>query len=153
MRRALLLALALAPGCGYTSPEDCVDLGESARASDCWVETVMPLMSTDRAAAEAWVDKIPDAQTRDYIWNEVTIKLNPSDARYCKRIENERVRKSCLDVVHRPHLHRELGAGQNTGASGEAPPPPSGSTPGPRPGPGRGAPPLGGAPGGAAAPQ
>ncbi len=108
--------LLLACG-GWTTIDDCAE--QSGEAYDrCVDETVLELYRTDPGAADAWVQKVEDPLTRDYIYFTVTREVHPGDFLYCDRIEMEKLRDRCRVLVTRPHLHQALSGEPRLGPQG-----------------------------------
>ena len=126
---------------GWSSVEDC-DALSGERYDRCVDETVVELYKTDVDAADAYVDRVGDALTRDYIYYKVTKEVHPGDHAYCDRIEMDELRTRCKVIVSRPHLHQELSGQRKTGpmdlqgkpgGPGGGPPPPPKPPPGEKP--------------------
>ncbi len=149
-----VVAAVVAVGCsgGWSGPEDCEGLSAGAAADECWAQYAPEVFRTDPGRGEKIVmEKVQDAQIRDFIWLTVTREVDPSSYRYCEKIKESAIEQRCRVLVSRPHLHRELMRGsageQGNGGAGGGPSP-GGAQGGPPPG----RPPGGGPPQGAGGP-
>ena len=92
-----------------TSPEACEKMGMGAQKDDCWSEHAITIFHQDESRGVALVEtQITDQRIADYIWLTVTRDYNPSSKVYCNKIADSALKKRCLVLVNRPHLHRDI---------------------------------------------
>ena len=56
---------------------------------------------------EIMQQEISNDNVRDYLWLEVTRKVDPTTTKFCQLIQSQTLLKRCQTLVSRPHLHRE----------------------------------------------
>ena len=92
----------------WTQSSDCENLSMGTEKDDCWGQFLVDEFKNDRKrGADIIVNQISDPKVQDFLWLEVTRKVDPSNMQYCKRIEDPTLKSRCQTLVNRPHLHRE----------------------------------------------
>ena len=153
-----MLWLLLAASCDprtYTSSAECVGVSEGVERDNCYTQTLPKLFCTDEAAGVKLVEEgVGDQVSRDFVWLQVTSKVDPYTSRWCDRIVDETLKKRCLAHRERPHLHKDVtenfcpnrprpvppqGVGARPQGSPPVMPPPSSMPPAALPGAGPGA--------------
>ena len=93
---------------GWTQSSDCQNLPMGEQKDDCWGQFLIEEFQKDRKiGVEIIATQISDPKVQDFLWLEVTRKVDPSNMQYCKRIQDSTLQNRCQTLVNRPHLHRE----------------------------------------------
>ncbi|MCB9781057.1 MAG: hypothetical protein H6742_20980 [Alphaproteobacteria bacterium] len=140
-------------GVGAPTPERCEAMGAGAARDECWATVAPQLFADDPARGEQLVEaQVQDQKVKDFIWLTVTREVDPGSGQYCQKIVEPALKRRCMTLVSRPHLHRALQEGGGAGESSPPGAPPAGG--GPPPGGQMGGGPMGGGPvGGGPPPQ
>ncbi len=135
-RLGWIVLLVSACDAGWEKIEDCAEERSVERRDECYAELLPELFRSDPEGAARMVEeRIEDARLRDFVYLEVTRKVDPGSYRWCREIEEELLAERCRVLVSRPHLHREL-AGEDAPErpAGQAAAPPPAELPGSGPG-------------------
>lgn len=108
----MLLIFSLFFGCTgekvWETQEDCHQLEKGDIKDDCWSNFIVDVFAGDRkSGAKIMEDQISNSKVRDFLWLEITRKVDPSSMTYCKEIKDKTLLERCKTLVSRPHLHRE----------------------------------------------
>ena len=92
-----------------SSAADCEKLAAGSTRDDCWSLHIVSLMQqNEKKGMEVIQTQIDNSQIRDFIWLKVTREYNPATRKYCQRMQDEVLKKRCISLVSRPHLHRDV---------------------------------------------
>ena len=88
--------------------EDCHQLKRRDIKDDCWSNFIVDVFMQDKAEGEKIMEEqISNSKVRDFLWLEITRKVDPTSMIYCKKIQDKTLLERCRTLVSRPHLHRE----------------------------------------------
>lgn len=108
----MLLFFSLFFGCTdgkmWETQEDCHQLEKGDIKDDCWSNFIVDVFKEDREKGQQiMTEQISNSKVRDFLWLEITRKVDPTSMVYCKKIEDKTLLERCRTLVSRPHLHRE----------------------------------------------
>lgn len=107
-----MMWLLLAASCGprtYETSTECAGVGSAVERDNCYTQTLPKLFCTDEAAAVKLVEEgVSEQVSRDFIWLQVTSKVDPYTRQWCDRIVDDTLKKRCEERQVRPHLHKQL---------------------------------------------
>ena len=110
----IFVFLKMTCGCiGATQPEwssidDCDSMSIGQIRDDCYGHFLIDVFKQDaNRGLRILQQDISDKNVRDFLYLEVTRKVDPTTTRYCQLIESPTLAKRCTTLVSRPHLHRE----------------------------------------------
>ena len=100
--------LACQTGPMWSTQEDCEQLKQGDIKDDCWSNFLLDVFKEDPARGRRILsEQISNPKVRDFLWLEVTRKIDPTTMTYCKEIKDTILFERCQVLVSRPHLHRE----------------------------------------------
>ena len=73
----------------------------------CFATEILDNYSADPKHYEMLIESISDQRVQDYVQLELTRRINPHSRDRCTKIKSDALRKRCLTIVARPHLHRQ----------------------------------------------
>ena len=92
----------------WTTQEDCQTLPKGSEKDDCWGHFIVEIFQQDsKKGMEIIQQEVSDPNVQDFLWLEITRKVDPTTTRYCQLIQSQTLKKRCQTLVSRPHLHRE----------------------------------------------
>ena len=92
----------------WTTVEDCSALELGDVKDDCWGHFIVEVYKEDaKRGMEIMQQEISNDGVRDYLWLEITRKVDPTTTKFCQMIQSKTLLKRCQTLVSRPHLHRE----------------------------------------------
>tara|TARA_B110000305_G_C18918441_1_gene393950 strand:- start:102 stop:506 length:405 start_codon:yes stop_codon:yes gene_type:complete len=92
----------------WTTVEDCSVLELGDVKDDCWGHFIVEVYKKDaKRGMEIMQQEISNDSVRDYLWLEITRKVDPTTTKFCQMIQSKTLLKRCQTLVSRPHLHRE----------------------------------------------
>ena len=92
----------------WTTVEDCSALELGDVKDDCWGHFIVEVYKKDaKRGMEIMQQEISNDSVRDYLWLEITRKVDPTTTKFCQMIQSKNLLKRCQTLVSRPHLHRE----------------------------------------------
>lgn len=104
----LLTACQSSSGKGWTTQEDCAALTSGDSKDDCYGHFIVDIFKEDsQRGMKIMNEEISNESVRDYLWLEITRKVDPTTTKFCQLIKTETLKKRCQTLVSRPHLHRE----------------------------------------------
>ncbi len=96
------------PSNNWGSVDDCAAIPSGNLQDDCWGHFIVDVFKTDsKRGMDIMQNKISSDSVRDYLWLEVTRKVDPTTTKFCQQIQSKTLTKRCQTLVSRPHLHRE----------------------------------------------
>ena len=104
----LFMACQTTPDKGWSTQEDCASLPKGNSKDDCYGHFIVNIFKSDeKLGMEIMQQEISSDNVRDYLWLEVTRKVDPTTTKFCQLIKSQTLLKRCQTLVSRPHLHRE----------------------------------------------
>lgn len=92
----------------WTTQEDCQLLPMGSDKDDCWGQFIVEIFQQDSQKGMKIIQQeVSDPNVQDFLWLEITRKVDPTTTRYCQLILSQTLKKRCQTLVSRPHLHRE----------------------------------------------
>lgn len=92
----------------WTTIDDCTSLQKGQIRDDCYGQFLIELFKEDaNRGLQIIQQEISEPNVRDFLYLEVTRKVDPTNTRYCQLIQSTTLAKRCTTLVSRPHLHRE----------------------------------------------
>lgn len=102
----------------WQSIDDCTSLQKGQIRDDCYGQFLVDVFKQDANRGRQIIQQeISDPNVKDFLYLEVTRKVDPTTTRYCQLIQSATLAKRCTTLVSRPHLHRETLRGQEKQAS------------------------------------
>ena len=96
------------PDQAWNTQEDCANLATGDVKDDCYGHFIVDIFKSDaKRGMEIMQQEISNDNVRDYLWLEVTRKVDPTTTKFCQLIQSQTLMKRCQTLVSRPHLHRE----------------------------------------------
>lgn len=96
------------PDQAWSTQEDCAKLATGDVKDDCYGHFIVDIFKSDaKRGMEIMQQEISNDNVRDYLWLEVTRKVDPTTTKFCQLIQSQTLMKRCQTLVSRPHLHRE----------------------------------------------
>lgn len=93
---------------GWSTAEDCATLESGDVKDDCWGHFIVDIYKADpKRGMDIMQQEISNSDVRDYLWLEITRKVDPTTTKFCQQIVSKTLAKRCQTLVSRPHLHRE----------------------------------------------
>ena len=93
---------------GWSTQADCASLTMGNVKDDCYGHFIVDIFKSDSSRGmEIMQKEISNDNVRDYLWLEVTRKVDPTTTKFCQLIKSQTLLKRCQTLVSRPHLHRE----------------------------------------------
>ena len=103
-----IFACQSTPDKGWVTQEDCADLPSGDVKDDCFGHFIVDIFKSDaKRGMEIMQQEISNDSVRDYLWLEITRKVDPTTTKFCQLIQSKTLLKRCQTLVSRPHLHRE----------------------------------------------
>ena len=102
----IFLPVTLLLFCGISCSSDCESLHGENR-DQCLATEILTHYKTDPRKYDQQLNTIQNHSVRDYVLLELTRSINPHSRERCDLIKSKTLRKRCLTLVARPHLHRE----------------------------------------------
>ena len=104
----LLMSCNSAPDKGWSTQKDCSSLPTGNVKDDCFGHFIVEIFKSDaKRGMEIMQQEISNDNVRDYLWLELTRKVDPTTTKFCQLIKSPTLLKRCQTLVSRPHLHRE----------------------------------------------
>lgn len=104
----LTVACQSTPEKGWSTLEDCAALPVGNTKDDCFGQFIVDIFKSDsKRGMEIMQQEISNDSVRDYLWLEITRKVDPTTTKFCQLIQSQTLLKRCATLVSRPHLHRE----------------------------------------------
>ena len=104
----LFMGCQSTPDKGWSTQEDCASLPAGNVKDDCYGHFIVDIFKADaKRGMEIMQQEISNDNVRDYLWLEVTRKVDPTTTKFCQLIKSQTLLKRCQTLVSRPHLHRE----------------------------------------------
>ena len=104
----LFMGCQSTPDKGWSTQEDCASLPAGNVKDDCYGHFIVDIFKSDaKRGMEIMQQEISNDNVRDYLWLEVTRKVDPTTTKFCQMIQSQTLLKRCQTLVSRPHLHRE----------------------------------------------
>jgi len=92
----------------WASVDDCSTLQKGQIRDDCYGQFLIDVFKQDANRGLRIIqEEISEPNVRDFLYLEVTRKVDPTTTRYCQLIQSTTLAKRCTTLVSRPHLHRE----------------------------------------------
>ena len=92
----------------WTTAEDCQTLQKGTDKDDCYGHFIVEIFQQDsKKGMQIIQQEVSDPNVQDFLWLEITRKVDPTTTRYCQLIQSQTLNKRCKTLVSRPHLHRE----------------------------------------------
>jgi hypothetical protein len=92
----------------WVSVDDCSTLQKGQIRDDCYGQFLIDVFKQDANRGLRIIqEEISEPNVRDFLYLEVTRKVDPTTTRYCQLIQSTTLAKRCTTLVSRPHLHRE----------------------------------------------
>lgn len=92
----------------WITEEDCSGLEMGDVKDDCWGHFIVEVYKKDpKRGMEIMQQEISNDSVRDYLWLQITRKVDPTTTKFCQMIQSKTLLKRCQTLVSRPHLHRE----------------------------------------------
>ncbi len=111
------------PSTNWRTVDDCTAIPSGNLQDDCWGHFIVDVFKTDsKRGMDIMQNKISSDSVRDYLWLEVTRKVDPTTTKFCQQIQSKTLAKRCQTLVSRPHLHRETLRGKESKQNTQAPP-------------------------------
>ena len=115
MRKMLSIAvMVLTLGCqstpdkSWSTQKDCASLPAGDVKDDCYGHFIVEIFKADsNRGMDIMQQEISSDSVRDYLWLELTRKVDPTTTKFCQLIQSQTLMKRCQTLVSRPHLHRE----------------------------------------------
>ena len=105
---SLTVACQSTPDKGWSTKEDCAALPAGNIKDDCFGHFIVDIFKSDsKQGMEIMQQEISNDSVRDYLWLELTRKVDPTTTKFCQLIQSQTLMKRCQTLVSRPHLHRE----------------------------------------------
>ena len=112
----VILACQSTPKQAWSTQEDCVALPAGDVKDDCFGHFIVDIFKSDsKRGMEIMQQEISNDGVRDYLWLEITRKVDPTTTKFCQVIQSQTLMKRCQTLVSRPHLHRETLRENNAG--------------------------------------
>ena len=103
-----IMACQSTPDKGWSTQEDCASLPMGNVKDDCYGHFIVDIFKSDaKRGMEIMQQEISNDNVRDYLWLEITRKVDPTTTKFCQMIQSQTLLKRCQTLVSRPHLHRE----------------------------------------------
>ena len=103
-----ILGCQSTPDKGWSTQEDCVALPAGDVKDDCYGHFIVDIFKSDaKRGMDIMQQEISNDSVRDYLWLEITRKVDPTTTKFCQLIQSQTLMKRCQTLVSRPHLHRE----------------------------------------------
>ncbi len=103
-----ILACYSTPKASWSTPEDCAALPAGDVKDDCFGHFIVDIFKSDpKRGMEIMQQEISNDGVRDYLWLEITRKVDPTTTKFCQLIQSQTLMKRCQTLVSRPHLHRD----------------------------------------------
>ena len=90
---------------GISCSFDCDSLRDEDR-DQCLATEMLTHYKDDPEKYDQHLKRIKSDSVRDYVLLELTRSINPHSRDRCDLIKSKALRKRCLTLVSRPHLHR-----------------------------------------------
>ena len=120
----LIMGCQSEPSNSWSSVDDCAAIAPGNPQDDCWGHFIVDVFKTDsKRGMDIMQNKISSDSVRDYLWLEVTRKVDPTTTKFCQQIQSKTLAKRCQTLVSRPHLHRETLRGNEPTPKTKATPP------------------------------
>ena len=104
----IVVPVSCTPSPKQNIPEECASLPMGVEKDDCWGNCIIEVFSADsQKGMQIMESEISNPKVRDFLWLEITRKINPTTMTYCKKIADKDLFNRCQTLVSRPHLHRE----------------------------------------------
>ena len=104
----LTVACQSTPDVAWNTQEDCSALPPGNTKDDCFGQFIVDIFKSDsKRGMEIMQQEISNDSVRDYLWLEITRKVDPTTTKFCQLIQSQTLLKRCATLVSRPHLHRE----------------------------------------------
>lgn len=92
----------------WATQEDCAALSPGDVKDDCYGHFIVDIFKTDsKRGMQIMNEEISNDSVRDFLWLEITRKVDPTTTKFCQLIKTQTLMKRCQTLVSRPHLHRE----------------------------------------------
>lgn len=105
---SIVVQVGCTPAPKQHTPEECASLPMGVEKDDCWGNCIIEVFSADsQKGMQIMESEISNPKVRDFLWLEITRKINPTTMTYCKKIADKDLFNRCQTLVSRPHLHRE----------------------------------------------
>ena len=92
----------------WSTQEDCATLPAGDIKDDCYGHFIVDIFKSDsKRGMVIMQQEISNDSVRDYLWLEITRKVDPTTTKFCQLIQSQTLLKRCQTLVSRPHLHRE----------------------------------------------
>ena len=103
-----ILACQSTPEVSWSTQEDCATLPSGNVKDDCFGHFIVDIFKSDsKRGMEIMQQEISNDGVRDYLWLEITRKVDPTTTKFCQLIQSQTLMKRCQTLVSRPHLHRD----------------------------------------------
>ena len=103
-----ILGCQSTPKASWSTQEDCAGLPAGDVKDDCFGHFIVDIFKSDsKRGMEIMRQEISNDGVRDYLWLEITRKVDPTTTKFCQLIQSQTLMKRCQTLVSRPHLHRD----------------------------------------------
>ena len=103
-----ILACQSTPKASWSTQEDCAALPAGDVKDDCFGHFIVDIFKSDpKRGMQIMQQEISNDRVRDYLWLEITRKVDPTTTKFCQLIQSQTLMKRCQTLVSRPHLHRD----------------------------------------------